>query len=641
MNLLEPGTMLQGRYEVVRLIGKGGMGAVYEAVDNRLKNRVALKQTLVTEERLFKAFEREAQILASLRHPALTHVSDHFTDTYGQFLVMEFIPGEDLASLLEQHKQPFSLDQVMEWADRLLDALDYLHTQAIPIIHRDIKPQNLKLTPRNEIILLDFGLAKGSSVPQSRVTSSGSIFGYTPKYAPLEQIQGTGTDPRSDLYSLAATLYHLLTNVSPDDALQRAASVLNRQPDTLRSVSDINPSIPRAVSDVLAKAIALGAQDRYASASEMRQALHQARGQQPATGPTLTMPGPSGPQPAWPSHPAPQSHAPPPSSTHHRRFAYGEQTGQQAVSHPVQPPPPPQSQPGSVSPPAGPSASLPPPPPQTAREKKGDDWGKYCGFSVAGCFLLILLGICGFFGLAFLGASVDDDDDYARATATRRPQGTGEAIWATRVSPTEPATSSSPSFVPAGWSPLLRDSFDSNKNGWDEGEDNDEYSSGGQYITSGRYRWEAVAHQGFIWWTTPDMESVSDFVLSVRSRRVRGPKVTGEYGVIFRVSRSYEGDLNYYRFGVTDDKMFHIALQYNGERIQLIDWTDEDAINPGQENQLVVIARGSTFRFLINGEEIGLVEDATLQDGTAGLFISLDDGDEGVFEFDNFEVYAP
>lgn len=640
--------MLQGRYEVVRLIGKGGMGAVYEAVDNRLKNRVALKQTLVTEERLFKAFEREAQILASLRHPALTHVSDHFTDTYGQFLVMEFIPGEDLASLLEQHKQPFSLDRVMEWADRLLDALDYLHTQAIPIIHRDIKPQNLKLTPRNEIILLDFGLAKGSSVPQSRVTSSGSIFGYTPKYAPLEQIQGTGTDPRSDLYSLAATLYHLLTNVPPDDALQRAASVLNRQPDTLRPVSDINPSIPRAVSDVLAKAIALGAQDRYASALEMRQALRQSRGQQPATGPTLTMPGPSEQQPGGGLSQSPQGQgwpasqpSQPPSSTHRRRFAYGEQAEQQAVSHPVPPPPPPQSQPGSVSQPSGPSASLPPPPPQTAREKKGDDWGKYCGFSVAGCFLFILLGICGFFGLAFLGASVDDDDGYARATATRRPQSTGEAIWATRVSPTEPATSSSPSFVPAGWSPLLRDSFDSNRNGWDEGEDNDEYSSGGQDISSGRYRWDATAHRGFVWWTMPDMESVSDFVLSVQARRVRGPKVTGEYGVIFRVSRPPGGDLNYYRFGVADDKTFHVALRHDGEWTRLIEWTDENAIKPGQENHLVVIARGSTFRFLINGDEIALVEDATLREGKAGLLISLDEGDEGVFEFDDFEVYVP
>jgi hypothetical protein len=137
------------------------------------------------------------------------------------------------------------------------------------------------------------------------------------------------------------------------------------------------------------------------------------------------------------------------------------------------------------------------------------------------------------------------------------------------------------------------------------------------------------------------MESVSDFVLSVQARRVRGPKVTGEYGVIFRVSRLPGGDLNYYRFGVADDKTFHVALRHDGEWTRLIEWTDENAIKPGQENHLVVIARGSTFRFLINGDEIALVEDATLREGKAGLLISLDEGDEGVFEFDDFEVYVP
>jgi serine/threonine protein kinase len=138
------------------------MGAIYEAIDQRLGNRVALKQTLVSGTQLDKAFEREAKLLARLHHPVFPTVSDYFADGEGQFLVMQFIPGDDLATLLDRQGGPFPPDQVMHWSDQLLDALDYLHTQEPPVIHRDIKPQNLKLTPRGRIILLDFGLAKGA-----------------------------------------------------------------------------------------------------------------------------------------------------------------------------------------------------------------------------------------------------------------------------------------------------------------------------------------------------------------------------------------------------------------------------------------------------------------------------------------------
>src|SRR6266850_70663 len=205
--MLAPETVLQNRYRIVRLLGQGGMGAVYEAIDERLETTVALKETMFADERLRKQFEREAKLLAGMHHPALPRVSDHFGEGDGQFLVMQFVAGEDLARMLTVKQGPFPPDQVLTWADQLLDALDYLHTQDPQIIHRDIKPQNLKLTARGQIILLDFGLAKGQASEISRITTPASIFGYTPNYAPLEQIQGLGTDPRSDLYALAATLY--------------------------------------------------------------------------------------------------------------------------------------------------------------------------------------------------------------------------------------------------------------------------------------------------------------------------------------------------------------------------------------------------------------------------------------------------
>jgi serine/threonine protein kinase len=141
--MLEPDTLVYNRYRIIRHIGQGGMGAVYEAFDQSLSNRVALKQTFVGDTQGNRAFEHEAQLLARLRHLALPKVIDHFVDGAEQFLVMEFIPGEDLGALLDERGAPFPVEAVLEWADQLLNVLEYLHTQLPPVIHRDIKPQNL------------------------------------------------------------------------------------------------------------------------------------------------------------------------------------------------------------------------------------------------------------------------------------------------------------------------------------------------------------------------------------------------------------------------------------------------------------------------------------------------------------------
>ncbi len=275
--MLTPDTVLQGRYRIVRQLGQGGMGAVYEAIDERLDAVVALKETLFADERLRKQFEREARLLARMHHPALPRVSDHFSEGDGQFLVMQFIEGEDLAQMMTLKRGHFPVEQVLTWGDQLLDALDYLHTQDPQIIHRDIKPQNLKLTARGQIILLDFGLAKGQSseVSPAAVTSA-SIFGYTPNYAPLEQIQGLGTDSRSDIYALSATLYHLMTYVKPPSALTRAGALVNGEPDPLQPANQINSFVSPAVASVLARAMSQNRERRFTTAAEMRRALTDA-----------------------------------------------------------------------------------------------------------------------------------------------------------------------------------------------------------------------------------------------------------------------------------------------------------------------------------------------------------------------------
>jgi ankyrin repeat protein len=251
------------------------MGAVYEAEDLRLSRTVALKETLVETDGLRRAFEREARLLANLRHPALPKVLDHFSEGAGLFLVMEFIAGDDLGVMLEQQGRVFTPAEVLRWADQLLDALEYLHMLDPPVLHRDIKPSNLKLISPNQIVLLDFGLAKGSAGQMTRAASSHSVLGYSPNYSSLEQMQGTGTDERSDLFSLGATLYHLLTGIQPADALSRATAVINGQPDPLRPAHEVREDAPVALSASLMRAMALNAGNRPRAASEMRDDLQR------------------------------------------------------------------------------------------------------------------------------------------------------------------------------------------------------------------------------------------------------------------------------------------------------------------------------------------------------------------------------
>lgn len=285
MKPLAQNTLIQNRYLIVHLIGKGGMGEVYLAVDQRLGSAVALKRTFFAgDEMLSNAFEREARILARMRHPVLPKVSDHFSEGEEQYLVMEHISGDDLSKRLEGAEKAFPLSWVMFWADQLLDSLSYLHSHEPPIIHRDIKPQNLKLTDENHIILLDFGLSKNST-GQTKIGdsgqsgSTGSVVGYTPHYAPMEQIRGIGTSPKSDIYSLSATLYQLMTNVVPPDALSRADSMLNGSDDPITPPTELNSEIPQAVSTVILKGMEVSQDKRFDSAREMQKALRKAYSQ--------------------------------------------------------------------------------------------------------------------------------------------------------------------------------------------------------------------------------------------------------------------------------------------------------------------------------------------------------------------------
>jgi serine/threonine protein kinase len=270
--VIDPGTLLQGRYCVVRRLGKGGMGAVYEATDLRLDVTVAIKEAFSTDPRLRKQFEHEARLLAQLHHSALPRVTDYFIEEERVFLVMQFIGGDDVAEIIARQPGPLPSNTVIAWADQLLDALVYLHTRERQIVHRDIKPHNLKLTPSGSIALLDFGLAKTES-DSTGGNSWTSVFGFTRRYSPPEQMQDQGTTPRSDIYALGATLYHLLTAVKPPDALVRTKAISKGQPDPLLLANEIHGGVGPEVSIILKKALELDPNRRYENAHEFRQAL--------------------------------------------------------------------------------------------------------------------------------------------------------------------------------------------------------------------------------------------------------------------------------------------------------------------------------------------------------------------------------
>lgn len=257
VQLHDPGDRI-GAYTVVRTLGHGSFGAVYEAIDLRApERRTAIKETF--EAATVRSFQREFEALVNLRHPNLPRYYEMFEADGCGYLVMEFVPGQSLDEILARQKGPLSEQLVVAYAEQLCDLLSYLHSQHPPIIHRDIKPHNIRVTPEGQVKLVDFGLFK-QGVQRTRKTLHGL---GTLEYMPLEQFDWSGgTDQRSDIYSLGATLYHLLTNRYPLSAPRRMSSVR----DPLKPPHKLNRRVSPHVSQAVMRAMARFPQERYPSA---------------------------------------------------------------------------------------------------------------------------------------------------------------------------------------------------------------------------------------------------------------------------------------------------------------------------------------------------------------------------------------
>jgi len=289
---LSEGMVLDNRYRVIRPLGEGGMGAAYLVEDQRLGRQCVAKASTMYDTAHREQFEQEARMLAALSHPNLPEVYDYFFDSGHPYLIMQYIEGATLDRLKEDRSAPFEVDQVLHWANGLLDALIYLHSQEPPIIHRDIKPSNVCVTPEGKAVLLDFGIARRLDKTSTRTGAQAHSMHYSPieqypaeamdSYSMLQQYleelkaANVHTGLYSDVYSLGATLYFALTLLDPPDACLRR---LGEKP---RPIRELNPDVPDFLVEALDRALVVDPQDRCQTATELRQLLQP---QAPETAP--------------------------------------------------------------------------------------------------------------------------------------------------------------------------------------------------------------------------------------------------------------------------------------------------------------------------------------------------------------------
>ncbi|MFQ6100342.1 MAG: serine/threonine-protein kinase [Anaerolineae bacterium] len=611
--MLTIGTMLQNRYRIVSLLGQGGMGAVYRAWDTRLNIPAALKEMVpqpgldsATLTQLRQQFRQEATVLARMSHPHLVRVTDFFEERGNAYLVMDFVEGENLADRIAR-LGALPEAEVLAWARQLLDSLAYCHSQGI--IHRDVKPQNVIIRPDGQAMLVDFGLVKlwDPRDPRTRTAMRGM---GTPEYAPPEQYEAEKghTDPRSDVYSLGATLYHALAGQAPPTATLRMAS-----PEQFVPVRRLNPRVRPETEMAVLRAMELARSRRFQSAGEMAAALG-------------SYGLPASPQPTTPAMP--------------RR----EKTKVMPGVQPVAP-----------------------------ARRRVPVWVWVVGGAAV---LLLLLCVATTWigrglirqGEAMMTVTAQAEATFiaqvAQATSTAQvvqatvaaqaaqATSTAQVVQASATAQAGQATSTAQAVqatatVEAGmdatlraashWPIVLYDDFSAEVNDWPTGDYSDELVEGNRQITSGQYHWEAAALGGVVWWSIPEIASVSDLYLTVEAKRTSG-NTDSQYGLLFRrVDRD-----NYYIFRIRDDGDYQFRTRYEGEWETLIDWTESDLIQPGGLNRLTVVAQGSHFTFYIDDQYVDEYDDSRLSSGRSGLLLGFNEaGDTAVFEFDDFELRAP
>ncbi|MGQ0602282.1 MAG: protein kinase domain-containing protein, partial [Anaerolineales bacterium] len=285
---LQAGLLLAERYHIEHVLGRGGMGAVYLATDQNLGTHVAVKENLNVSPESERLFKREATLLASLRHHHLPRVTNHFVLSGQQYLVMDYVEGEDLKERLAR-LGPLPEAEVKRWAAQICDALNYMHALTPPVVHRDIKPANIRINSLGEAILVDFGIAKLFSSDSNTTTNTAA---FTPGYAPPEQYGMGRTEPRTDQYALGATLYTLLTGQTPPDSMERLLGNA-----TLQAPAQLRPGLSPTFSAAIVRALEVQSESRFESIAVFKAMMLGTATRLPAAPKTVEAEPPAPPAP--------------------------------------------------------------------------------------------------------------------------------------------------------------------------------------------------------------------------------------------------------------------------------------------------------------------------------------------------------
>src|SRR5579863_6412562 len=264
------GTKLAGRYEILQVLGQGGMGAVYKARDMELERFVALKlirPDLANNPEILRRFKQELILAREVSHRNVIRIFDLGQAEGFKFITMEFVEGRDLRAVLRERSK-LSPDEAVRIIAQVCRALEAAHIAGV--VHRDLKPQNIMLDAKDRVYVMDFGIAHSLETPG--MTQTGALMG-TPEYMSPEQAKGMKVDARSDLFALGIIFYEMLTGVSPYKADSALATLLKRTTERPQSPVELDPTIPKAINDVVMKCLEIDRDYRFSTAREILEDL--------------------------------------------------------------------------------------------------------------------------------------------------------------------------------------------------------------------------------------------------------------------------------------------------------------------------------------------------------------------------------
>ncbi len=614
-----------GRYEILSELGRGGMAAVYLAYDPNFRRQVALKllpEKALENPMMRKRFEREAQSIAAIEHPAIVPVYDFGEQTGQLYLVMRYMPGGSLETRLRKGALP--PDTTTAIITRLAHALDAVHAQGI--IHRDLKPGNILFDAYDNAYISDFGivhLAEANTV----LTGEGMV--GTPAYMSPEQVEGeTELDARSDLYSLGVIVYEMLTGRQPFRATTPIAAAMQRLSRPAPPAAMFQPGLPDGVEPMLQKALARKPEDRYLTAQALASALSAAlAGALPA--------GVSAPDRTHPPSPASDDDAQTVASP--TAVPEGSPLFDEVATIPeTKPSPRQETEPGrtlenastrvdeSLLPnPASQPAGQSQPAPRLTLQPQPSPARPWLRWAIP----LVVVMFLGGFALFLLPGFLAGQGGVSDLPTLDVPE-------LSRVAPGTPTPDLPAWVVENQWQRVMGEDFSSNVNGWPVGED-----SGGSYgFSDGAYA-ISVQEPGQLYWVTPQQQPPGgDVHLRVTAVFYEGSD-ENYFGVVCRLQDAN----NYYYLVITSQGRYTMGKLQNGSFRSFLPegWAQSSAIQGSTANQIQATCAGDTLALYVNNELLRELDDTTFSTGQAGLLVSAL-ADPGVeIRFDDFEIYAP